>query len=104
VRTYLLDIVEATRQHDEVHLGGSPRASIALFRTGQALAAISGRNFVLPDDIKRMALAVLCHRLILKPESRLRKVTPSAVIHEILTEVRVPVLKGQEEGTDHFSR
>jgi MoxR-like ATPase len=104
VRTYLLDIVDATRRHEDVHLGGSPRASIALFRTGQALAAISGRNFVLPDDIKRMAPSVLCHRLILKPESRLRKVSASAVVNEILTETRVPVLKGQEEGTDHFSR
>jgi MoxR-like ATPase len=106
VRTYLLDIVEATRTHEEVHLGGSPRASIALFRTGQALAAIAGRNFVLPDDIKRMAAAVLDHRMILKPESRLRKVTPGAVINEILTETPVPVLKGQTEveGTDYFAR
>jgi MoxR-like ATPase len=93
VRKYLLEIVQATREHDDVSLGGSPRASIALFRTGQALAAISGRDFVLPDDIKRLAPAVLGHRLILKPESRLRKVTAASVIQEILTEVSVPVLK-----------
>jgi MoxR-like ATPase len=102
VRTYLLDIVQGTRQHADVYLGGSPRASLALYRTGQALAAISGRNFVLPDDIKRLAPAVLGHRLILKPESRLRKVTPVSVINEILTEVPVPVLKGQDEGEDYF--
>jgi MoxR-like ATPase len=91
VRRYLLEVVHATREHDDIHLGGSPRASLALFRTAQALAAVSGRNFVLPDDVKRMALPVLAHRLILRPESRLRKVTPAAVINEILTEVSVPV-------------
>jgi MoxR-like ATPase len=93
VRRYLLAVVEATRFHDDVHLGGSPRASIALFRMGQAVAAISGRNFVLPDDIKKTAPAVLSHRLILRPESRLRKVTPAAVVNEILTETAVPMMK-----------
>jgi MoxR-like ATPase len=93
VRQYLLSIVQASREHDDVHLGGSPRASIALFRTAQALAAIAGRDFALPDDVKRMAPVVLGHRLILRPESRLRKVTAAAVVQEILTEVPVPVLK-----------
>jgi MoxR-like ATPase len=93
VRQYLLGIVQATRQHDDVHLGGSPRASIALFRTTQALAAIAGRDFALPDDVKRMAPVVLGHRLILRPESRLRKATAAAVVQEILTEESVPVLK-----------
>jgi MoxR-like ATPase len=91
VRKYLLEIVQATREHGDIHLGGSPRASIALFRTAQALAAISGRNYILPDDVKRMMMPVLGHRLILRPESRLRKVTPASVINEILTEVSVPV-------------
>jgi MoxR-like ATPase len=103
IRRYLLSIVLKTREHEDVHLGGSPRASIALFRTGQALAAISGRNFVLPDDIKRMASSVLGHRLILKPESRLRKVTPASVINEIVPEVPVPVLASQAEAAaDYF--
>jgi MoxR-like ATPase len=96
VRRYLLSIVDATRFHDDVQLGGSPRASLALFRTGQTMAAIQGRNFVLPDDIKRLAGAVLGHRLILRPESRLRKVTPAAVVNEILTETSVPLLKPHE--------
>jgi MoxR-like ATPase len=100
VRRYLLEIVAATREHQDVSLGGSPRASIALFRMGQALAAVSGRHFVLPDDIKRMALPVLAHRLILKPESRLRKVTAASVVHEILTEVPVPVLKSKSEAAE----
>ncbi len=93
VRRYLLQIVQATREHPDVSLGGSPRASIALFRTGQALAAIAGRDFVLPDDIKRMILPVLGHRLILKPESRLRRVTPATVLNDIVAEIPVPALK-----------
>jgi MoxR-like ATPase len=91
VRKYLLQIVHATREHNDVHLGGSPRASIALFRTAQALAAVNGRNFVLPDDVKRMMMPVLGHRLIIKPESRLRKVTPAAIVNDVLGEVPVPV-------------
>jgi MoxR-like ATPase len=95
VRRYLLELVHATREHPDVSLGGSPRASLGLFRTGQALAAVAGRDFVLPDDIKRMVQAVLGHRLILRPESRLRKVTAAKVLNEILTEVPVPVLRGR---------
>jgi MoxR-like ATPase len=95
VRRYLLEIVQATRGHDDVALGGSPRASIGLFRTAQALAAVAGRNFVLPDDVKRMAPAVLGHRLILRPESRLRKVSAAKVVNEILADVPVPVLKSK---------
>ncbi len=106
VRKYILQIVHATREHDDVQLGGSPRASIALFRTAQALAAVAGRNFVLPDDVKKMCLPVLAHRLILRPESRLRKITPAAVIHNILGEVPVPTTPQQErelsEAEDFF--
>jgi MoxR-like ATPase len=96
VRRYILEIVQRTREHDDVHLGGSPRASIALFRTAQALAAIQGRTYALPDDVKRMALPVLGHRLILRPESRLRKVTPAAIINEIILDVAVPILASQQ--------
>jgi MoxR-like ATPase len=91
VRRYLLEIVQGTRTHDDIQLGGSPRASIALFRTAQAMAAIQNRNFILPDDVKRMVQPVMAHRLILRPESRLRKVTPAALLHEIVGDVRVPV-------------
>jgi MoxR-like ATPase len=96
VRQYVLDIVQATRTHDDVHLGGSPRASLALFRTAQALAAIHGRDYVLPDDVKRMVQPVLAHRLILRPESRLRKVTAAALLHEIVNDQRVPTTPQQE--------
>ena len=103
VRNYILGIVHATREHEDVLLGGSPRASLALFRTAQALAAIGGRDFVLPDDVKRMAQPVLAHRIILRPESRLRKRTPGAVVHEIVQDARVPVLEHAMEGVkDYF--
>ena len=93
VRRYLMQIVHDTRAHDDIGLGGSPRASIALFRTSQALAALRGRNYVLPDDVKKVAGAVLTHRIILRPESRLRKVTPNAVIDDIVAEIAVPTLE-----------
>jgi MoxR-like ATPase len=91
VRRYILELVHATREHGDVLLGGSPRASIALYRTAQALAAVAGRNFVLPDDVKRMVLPVMGHRLILRPESRIRKITPATVLNEIIGEVAAPV-------------
>ncbi len=92
VRRYLMQLVHETRSHDDLSLGASPRASLALFRTGQAMAAILGRNFVLPDDVKRVAPAVLTHRMIVRPESRLRKVTAAAIVDEILGEVPVPTM------------
>lgn len=92
VRRYLAEIVHATRKCDDLALGASPRASIALFRCAQALAAISGRDYVLPDDVKRVAGPILAHRLILKPESRLRKVRVEQLLEEIIEEVPVPML------------
>jgi MoxR-like ATPase len=100
VRQYLLEIVQRTREHEDVRLGGSPRASLALFRTGQALAAIQHRDFVLPDDIKRLVLPILGHRLILKPESRLRKITAATVLNEILSDVPVPTLRASVAAED----
>jgi len=95
LRNYIVELIRATREHDDVLLGGSPRASIALLRTAQALSAVRGHNFVLPDDVKRMTPAVLGHRLILRPESRLRKVTPASVVEEILDEVPVPMITSE---------
>jgi MoxR-like ATPase len=95
IREYILQLVTLTRSHEHLNLGGSPRASLALFRTSQALAAIRGRNFVLPDDVKIVAPTVLTHRVILKPESRMRKITAEQVVTTILSEIAVPVLKGQ---------
>ena len=92
VRDYILRIVRATREHEAVRLGGSPRASIALFHAAQALAAIHGDDYVLPDYVKQIALPVLAHRLIVRPESRLRKVKAADVVEEILRKVEVPTL------------
>jgi len=92
VREYILQVVRSTREHSAVILGGSPRASLALFHTAQALAAINGFNFVLPDDVKQMAHLVLDHRLILRPENRLRKMTAATVVDEILKQVEVPLV------------
>ncbi|MBN1588117.1 MAG: MoxR family ATPase [Pirellulales bacterium] len=92
VRRYLTEIVHATRDHEDLSLGGSPRASIALFRTSQALAACQGRPFVQPDDVKTMAGPVLTHRMILRPESRLRKVTAAEVVEQVVADVPVPTL------------
>ncbi len=103
IRRYLLQLVHGTRTHEDVHLGGSPRASIALYRAAQALAAVNGRDFILPDDIKRLALPVLGHRLILKPESRLRKITPAKVIKSVLDELSVPVMHNAAEAEDAFA-
>jgi len=92
VRQYILQIVRSTRGHSAIILGGSPRASLAMFHTAQALAAINGFNFVLPDDVKQLAHQVLDHRLILRPENRLRKMTASSVVDEILNKVEVPLV------------
>lgn len=92
IRKYILQIVHLTRHHEHLSLGGSPRASIALFRTCQALAAIRGRNFVLPDDVKMVAAPVLNHRMILKPESRLRKITSEQVVSQLMSDIPVPLI------------
>ncbi len=90
VKAYLVDITRRTREFQDVYLGASPRGSLALFRTGQARAAIAGRDFVLPDDIKALAEPALCHRVILGPAARLRDLDASEVIEEILVSVPVP--------------
>lgn len=90
VRQYLLQIVHDSRAHEGLALGGSPRASIALLRSAQAMAAVLGRSYVLPDDVKKVVGAVMGHRLIMKPESRLRKLSSQAILDEIVSEIAVP--------------
>ena len=90
VREYLLRIVNRTRDSVHLTLGASPRASMMLFRAAQAYAAVAGRAYVLPDDIKVLARPVLEHRLALNPESRLRRVTTEAVLRDILKETAIP--------------
>ena len=92
VNRYIVQLMHATREHYDIVLGGSPRASMALLRCSQAFAAIHGYNFVLPEDIKQIAPYVLGHRIILRPESRLRKKTVEGVLKEILDTVSVPTI------------
>ena len=95
IQQYILQIVQDTREHEDISLGGSPRASIALMRSAQAMAALRGRDFVLPDDIKTVVNPILQHRLILKPESRLRRVTAAEIIDEIVNSIAVPTVAGE---------
>ena len=91
VRAYLLALTHATRQHPDLLLGASPRGSLALMRAAQALAAIRGRDFTLPDDIKLLAEPCLAHRLLLRPESALRGRTARAIIADLLDQTEVPL-------------
>ncbi len=87
---YIISIVEETHKHPMVRLGGSPRAAIALYLCSKANALISGRDFVIPDDVKYVAYSVLRHRILLKPEAELEGVTSDQVIREVLERVPVP--------------
>ena len=91
VRHYVVDVCRATRIHDDIMLGASPRATLALYRTSQARAAVNGRDFVIPDDVKSMAPHVLNHRLVVNPQTRLRGRHPEDVVREVVNSVPVPV-------------
>jgi len=90
LRRYILDLIGASRKHPEVYLGASPRGSLALFRTAQARAAILGRSYVLPDDIKAMAVPTLAHRILVGSSARIRDVDARSIVQEILASVPVP--------------
>lgn len=90
VKNYITDIIEETRKHQNVRIGGSPRAAIALFMSASALAMMDGRGYVIPDDVKRVAPQVLNHRIILKPEAELDGIASLDVIKEILTRIKSP--------------
>ncbi len=91
IEDYILDLVHATRDHDEVQLGASPRGSLALYRTSQALAGIRGRTFVIPDDVQELAHPVLAHRVILSPDARLHRRTVSQLMETIVGSIPAPV-------------
>jgi MoxR-like ATPase len=95
LKEYLVQVVTATRGHEKLSLGGSPRASLGLMRTSQARAVLAGREYVIPDDIKAMAAAVLCHRLVLRPGvgasgGRRRQAEAAQVVAEVLDKLPVP--------------
>jgi MoxR-like ATPase len=90
IKQYIVDIVALTRDHPDAYLGASPRGSLTLYKTSQVWAAIDGRDFVIPDDVKALAMSALAHRLIVSPSARIRDVDPRAVIEDVLQSVPVP--------------
>jgi MoxR-like ATPase len=90
VKRYIVTLARETRDHAEVYLGASPRGSLALFRTSQALAAMRGRDYVLPDDVKSLVVPTFAHRIILGPAARLRDLDAEQIVKEILEKVPVP--------------
>lgn len=90
IKRYIVEIVNHTRGHSEAYLGASPRGSLALYRVSQARAAMDGREYVLPDDVKALAVPALAHRVILNPAARLREVTADDIVQEILNTLPVP--------------
>lgn len=90
VEKYIISIINATRENDEIYLGASPRGSLALFRLGQSYAAFNGRDYVIPDDIKTIAPFALSHRIILQPSSYLQEMQPMELINTLLERVHVP--------------
>lgn len=90
IREYIVSLAGATRNHGNIYLGASPRGSLSLFRASQALAAIRGRGYVIPDDVKLLAKTTLAHRLIITPAARVRGITSTAILDEILQTVPVP--------------
>lgn len=91
LRRYIAEVTRATRENADIHMGASPRAALALARATQAQAALDGRDFVLPDDVKALAVAVLSHRLILETEARLRGRSAADAVRMVLGRVAVPV-------------
>jgi len=89
VADYIIRLVTATREHADVYLGASPRGSLHLYRAAQALAAINGRDYVIPDDVKQLAVPVLGHRIIVRSQASLREVDNDAIVREILSTVSI---------------
>ncbi|NCG43061.1 MAG: AAA domain-containing protein [Euryarchaeota archaeon] len=93
ILSYIVEVVQRTREDHRVTNGVSPRASQALFKSGRAAAAIAGRNYVIPDDIKGIALQIISHRINMKPEAKIRGITGMHIVRKILSEVPVPVIQ-----------
>ncbi len=87
---YISDLIQASRNHKQIELGGSPRASLALMQGSKAMAAMSGRDFVIPEDIKKVGAAILRHRIILTAESEMEGISEDDVINELLTTIEIP--------------
>jgi MoxR-like ATPase len=90
IKRYIVDLVNATRKHPDVYLGSSPRGSLALFRSSQTRAAMAGRDYVIPDDVKALAEVTLAHRIIVGPSARVRDISSRTVVHDVLATTPVP--------------
>ncbi len=95
IRRYIVDLVEATRRHSDMYLGASPRASIMILRATRAMAAAEERDYVIPDDVKALAVPSLAHRIIVTADAVMSGRSPSVVLEEILADVPVPVAEDQ---------
>jgi len=95
IKAYIIDITSATRTHPDVYLGASPRGSLAIYKTAQAMALLHGRDYVIPDDVKALAEPALAHRLIISPAARMKNVDAHEVIQEILDSVPVPGIRAR---------
>ena len=90
IKRYIIDLVNASRQHPDVYLGSSPRGSLALFRTAQARASMAGRDYVVPDDVKALAEVALAHRIIVGPAARIKDISSRTIVQDILASTPVP--------------
>lgn len=97
VKEYIVGLVHATRDFPDVYLGASPRGSLGLYRTGQVYAALRGRDYVIPDDVKALAGVVLAHRIIISPSARIRNVDTREVVQEVLSTLPVPGTRVRQE-------
>jgi MoxR-like ATPase len=99
IRRYIVDIVEATRRHSDLYLGASPRASIMILRASRAMAAAAERDFVVPDDVKSLAIPSLAHRIIVSADAVMSGRSAEVILREILAEVAVPVVEDRSKGS-----
>ncbi|GIL13584.1 MAG: ATPase [Chloroflexota bacterium] len=90
IKQYIINLANASRQHPDVYLGSSPRGSLALFRTSQARAAMAGRDYVIPDDVKALAEATLSHRIIVGPAARIKDITARTIVQDVLASTPIP--------------
>ena len=93
IKQYIVQIVDRTRSHPDVYLGASPRGALALYRTTQARAAVHGRDYVIPDDVKALAPSTLAHRIIISPAARIKDINPDSILEEMLSSIPVPGTK-----------
>ena len=97
IKEYVIAIVTASRQHPDTYLGASPRGSLALYRTSQARAALLGRDYVIPDDVKALAEVTLAHRIIVSPSARIKSVDSRTIVEDMLRTVPVPGARARPE-------